>query len=68
MKTYFDSIGNVLNVGDTFTYTKKKWTSKARIIEHEGELCVRVTNRDEPDKFVLLSKYLSKCEVIKINI
>lgn len=63
--SFFDHEGNDLKTGDVFEYSRKKWKSKARIVECEGVLGVLVTQRDMPDKFVPLQKYLSKCRVVK---
>jgi hypothetical protein len=64
---FFDSLGNELKEGDVFEYTSKKWKSRARIINKNGILCTMVTERDMPDKFVPLEKYLKRHYVVKVG-
>ncbi len=64
---FFDSLGNELKEGDIFEYTSKKWKAKARIINKNGLLCTMVTQRDMPDKFIPLKKYLKKHYVVKVG-
>ena len=65
-EVFFDSLGNELKEGDIFEYTSKKWKSKARIINKNGVLGSMVIQRDMPDKFVPLEKYLKRHYVVKV--
>tara|TARA_R110000824_G_scaffold228911_2_gene416596 strand:+ start:1146 stop:1394 length:249 start_codon:yes stop_codon:yes gene_type:complete len=64
--SYFDSNGLELKKGDVFEYTSKKWKSKCRIVERDGILGTIVTERDMPDKFIKLDKYLKRHYVTKV--
>ena len=63
----FDSLGNELKEGDVFEYSSKKWKSRERILSKNGILCTMVTERDMPDKFIPLEKYLKRHYVIKVS-
>lgn len=64
---FFDSLGNELKEGDVFEYTSKKWKSRERIFSKNGILCTMVTERDMPDKFIPLEKYLKRHYVVKVS-
>lgn len=64
---FFDSIGNELKEGDVFEYTAKKWKSKARIVSKNGVLGTIIMQRDMPDKFVPLEKYLKRHYVVRVS-
>jgi len=62
----FDSNGIELKKGDVFEYVSKKWKAKCRIVERDGILGTIVTERDMPDKFIKLDKYLKRHYVTKV--
>ena len=64
---FFDSNGIELKEGDVFEYVSKKWKSKARIVNKEGFLGVIITERDMPDRFIRLEKYLKRHYVTKVS-
>ena len=63
---YFDSNGIELKKGDVFEYTSKKWKAKCIIIERDFTLGTLVSERDMPDKFIRLDKYLKRHYVTKV--
>jgi len=64
---FFDSNGIELKEGDVFEYTSKKWKSKARIVSKNGYLGTIITQRDMPDRFIRLEKYLKRHYVTKVS-
>jgi len=64
---FFDSLGNELKEGDVFEYTSKNWKERKSIFSKNGILCTMVTERDKPDKFIPLEKYLKKHYVVKVS-
>jgi hypothetical protein len=64
---FFDSNGVELKEGDVFEYTSKKWKSKARIVSKNGNLGTIIMERDMPDRFIELEKYLKRHYVTKVS-
>lgn len=67
LNMFFDSNGIELKEGDVFEYTSKKWKSKARIVSKNGDLGTIITQRDMPDRFIRLEKYLKRHYVTKVS-
>ncbi len=66
-RRFFDSNGVELKEGDVFEYTSKKWKSKARIVDKNGVLGTIITEKDMPDRFIELEKYLKRHYVTKVS-
>jgi|VirMetMinimDraft_7_1064189.scaffolds.fasta_scaffold520448_1 hypothetical protein len=64
---FFDSNGVELKEGDVFEYTSKKWKQKKRIVTKNGILGTIITERDMPDRFIELEKYLKRHYVTKVS-
>ena len=64
---FFDSNGIELKEGDVFEYTSKKWKSKARIVSKNGYLGTIIIQRDMPDRFIRLEKYLKRHYVTRVS-
>ena len=64
---FFDSNGVELKEGDVFEYTSKKWKQKKRIVTKNGILGTIITERDMPDRFIELEKYLKRHYVMKVS-
>jgi len=64
---FFDSNGIELKEGDVFEYTSKKWKAKKRIVSKNGILGTIITERDIPDRFIELQKYLKRHYVTRVS-